>query len=942
MGHHAFYAGLSALGLLFTSACTQLVPDIKPDVATQPKPSSALCMPNPIGQRSLYLKGSFNQWGGAQSERFTWLCNRYELVTQINGQHQFKVGDEAWSKDADWGAAKKDSILTSSSLALIAKGEPLSFHFQNTYRFVLTPTNPSTLIMNTKTCLPAPLGKQTLFLRGTMNNWGALDSFAFQYSCDAYYLNVDLKGEHSFKVADAKWLNEHTFGATAGGRSTPAIEQALELQSMQQAGAVADISFSFTGSMTIKLDFLEGHPRVTVGGLSFADPNAVAVSDPVALSLAHDSRNLSDKTPFGAVPAGSAIEFNLNTKPGVKSVNLVIEKRRLEGNQELLDYTTQARIPMVLQSNHSWKASHTVAEPAIYGYWFEVDIAGKRYAYQNNQDQVYWTREKGSGGLGSIEDYPESAERLSAVRRFRITAYAANFKVPEWAKDAVYYYIFPERFRNGNLNNDPKPGVSKYHHHTVEIHQQWLSKPFKPKTGDGSDDVYNNDFYGGDLQGIIDKLDYIARLGANVIYMTPIFKAASNHKYDTADYTQIDPGFGTNDDFVRLCKEAKARGIKIMVDASFNHTGADSLYFDRFGNHGAKGAFANNKINPNSPYADWYTFDKTQTEADKQFKGWVGVTDLPELNKASPSYRDYVLYNTDSITKRWLKAGAGGWRMDVTPWVPDEFWREWRKIVKQADPDAMTVAETWFDSSKYFLGDTFDSTMNYVLRGFLLDYANGGNAKKLYANVELLREAYPPQALFALMNVLGSHDQARTLHILGWKDEVTDTKTIELAKHRLRLALLFQMMFPGSPTVYYGDEVGMTGGDDPFNRGAYPWADLGGQPDQTLLEEFTHLIALRKAHPILRQGSLSAPVYTDENVIVLVRQLGNQWAITGTNNLAEDKVIEVELPNGFAAGLMTDLVHQTAESRVQTIKVETNRVKITIRAMSGVLFITKP
>ncbi len=942
MGRNALSCGLSAFSLLVLCACSHVTPKINPANTTQAKPSPTVCAPNPIGQRSLYLRGSFNQWGSAQAQRFTWLCDRYELVTKLDGLHQFKVGDEAWSKDADWGALKKDSDLTSLSLALTPKGEALSFNFQNTYRFVLTPTNPSTLIMNTKTCLPAALGKQTLFLRGTMNNWGALDSFAFQYSCDAYYLNVDLKGEHSFKVADAKWLNEHTFGAMAGGRATPAIEQAMELQSMQQAGSVADISFSFTGSMTIKLDFLEGYPRVTVGGLSFADPNAVAISDPIALSVTHDSRNLSDKTPFGAVPAGSAINFKLNAKLGVDAVNLVIEKRRLEGNQELLEYTTQARIPMVLQNNHHWQASHTLVDPAIYGYWFEVNIAGKRYAYQNNQDQVYWTREKGSGGLGSIEQYPESAERLSAVRRFRITTYAENFIVPGWAQDAVYYYIFPERFRNGNLANDPKPGVSHYQNHTVEIHKQWLSKPFKPKTGDGSDDIYNNDFYGGDLQGIIDKLDYIAKLGANVIYMTPIFKAASNHKYDTADYTQIDPGFGTNDDFMRLCKEAKARGIKIMVDASFNHTGADSLYFDRFGNHGAKGAFANNKINPSSPYADWYTFDKTQAEADKQFKGWVGVSDLPELNKASPSYRDYVLYNTDSITKRWLTAGAGGWRMDVTPWVPDEFWREWRKIVKQTDPDAMTVAETWFDSSKYFLGDTFDSTMNYVLRGFLLDYANGGDAKKLYANVELLREAYPPQALFALMNVLGSHDQARTLHILGWKDDITDAKTIELAKQRLRLALMFQMMFPGSPTVYYGDEVGMTGGDDPFNRGAYPWADLGGQPDQSLLDEFTRLIALRKANPILRRGSLSAPVYADENVIVLVRQLGNQWAITGTNNLNETKVVQIELPKGFPAGLITNLANNTTESGVQTIMVENNRVKLTIPAMTGVMFVTKP
>jgi len=252
--------------------------------------------------------------------------------------------------------------------------------------------------------------------------------------------------------------------------------------------------------------------------------------------------------------------------------------------------------------------------------------------------------------------------------------------------------------------------------------------------------------------------------------MTPIFTASSNHKYDTADYFQIDPAFGDEDAFQRLCAEAAKRGIRILPDASLNHVGQDSLYFDRFGNYGGKGAFPNGRINKDSPYYSWFTFDETQKEPDKQYKGWVGISDLPELNKASPDFRRFAYGTPDSVMLHWLKRGAAGWRMDVAPWVPDDFWREWRAAVKAQDPQAITVAETWFDASKYFVGDMFDSTMNYIFRNSLLDYANGGDARASYRNLEMMRENYPPQALHALMNLLSTHDTARSLHLFGYKD----------------------------------------------------------------------------------------------------------------------------------------------------------------------------
>jgi glycosidase len=658
--------------------------------------------------------------------------------------------------------------------------------------------------------------------------------------------------------------------------------------------------------------FEDGQPRLSVGPKTFADPAAKSVTDPVALSLRYDSRSLAHKRPFGAVKAGTTVQYAVTSLPGVQRLTLVVEKRRLEGNQEVLEYTELARVPMQARREGAqlrWSARHRYADVAVYGHWFEAQIGGKTYVLQNNAAPVFWTREKGAGGRAEVADKPT---KTAGIRRFRQTVYSPDFKVPDWAPDIVYYYVFPERFRNGNPANDPKPGLTRYHQHTVEVHPRWTDRPYRPNSGDGSDPHFNNDFFGGDLEGLIQKLDHIKELGANTIYMTPVFKASSNHKYDTADYREIDPAFGSNADFERLTKEAAKRGIRVIPDTSLNHTGADSLYFNRYGNYGNQGAFQNGKVNPASPFADWFSFDTTQAEPDKQFKGWVGVTDLPELNKNSASLRNFFYRDRDSVTKLWLDRGAAGWRMDVAPWVPDDFWREWRAALKAHRPDALTVAETWFDASKYFLGDMFDSTMNYVFRNAVLEYAAGGDGAALYTHLEHLREAYPPQALYALMNLLSSHDQARALHHFGWHDDTKDPAAIAQAKQRLRLAVLFQMTYPGAPTVYYGDEVGVTGGDDPYNRATFPWADQGGQPDEALHTDFKRLIAMRNQHAVLRRGSLEAPVHADKQVIVLLRRLGSgaaaSWALVGLNNATEARSVEVKLPPGVPVAALRDVL----------------------------------
>ena len=763
-------------------------------------------------------------------------------------------------------------------------------------------------------CRSQPDGAPTLYLVGGMNGWSARDAYAFHYSCGAYYLNVELTGRTDFKISDHQWSKAHTYGsAVAEKTNLLSPSQPYGVVDGNANGGANNLSFAFSGSHTVKLlsDPDGKIVQVLIGPKSFPDHPANAVTNPVALSLAYDSRALADKSPFGAVPAGTEVSFTLGALPGVSNATLVIERRKLEGNEEVLEYTELARIQLsksAAGTQERWSGKFRYPDASVYGYYFDVEINGEHYLYQNNNDYIYWTSERGSDGKGLPARFPASTAQ---IRRFRQTVFDPAYQVPSWARDAVYYYIFPERFRNGDRGNDPRPGRDHYQDKPIEFHANWLDQPYRPGSGDGSDAYANNDFFGGDIAGIIEKLDYIAAVGANTLYITPMFRASSNHKYDTADYRHIDPSFGHDEDFSRLTAQAAKRGIRVIPDASLNHTGSDSLYFDRYGKYDTHGAFRNGKIDPASPYADWYSFDATQTDPNRQYQGWTGALDLPQLNKSSASLRNFFYAAPDSVMKIWLDRGAAGWRMDVAPWVPDDFWRNWRVAVKQHRPDALTIAETWFDASKFFLGDTFDSTMNYIFRNTVLDYAAGLPANAVYHNIELMREEYPPQSFYALMNLVSSHDVARSLYYFGYHDAQDSAATIAQAKQRLLLATFFQMTFPGAPAIYYGDEVGMTGGDDPLNRAGYPWQDLGGKPDLVLLKRFKTLTTLRKNNPVLRHGTLDAPLLLDEHLIVFSRIDGNTRALVAMNNATVARTVTITLPPGFKPGAYSDLLDHT-------------------------------
>lgn len=861
--------------------------------AGEPMLAGGTCSPAPFGRRDLFVRGSFNAWAADDAWRMRWQCHRYELVAAPTGEQQFKLADEDWSADADLGAAPGASL--SGAIDLQRRGEAIRHRFDGRpQRFVLSFPEGRPPRFTMSDCQQAPFGDTPIFLRGSMNNWAALEDYQLQWHCDAYQLNVKLNGRFDFKFGDAGWTKANTVAARPDGSAAREAE-----------GGSSNFNRELRGEHTITLRFdAQGQPALTIGPKTFADGNEAAITDAAALGLRFDSRDDRHKQPFGAQPRGSEFSFVVSSQaPGVKSVTLVVERRELVGNQEQLNYLPLARVPLTRQGE-GFSGRYRFDDAGVYGYWFEVETAQGRYALQNNKDTVYWTREKGSMGPSSVERLPDNLQR---VRRYRQTVHLPDLRVPAWSADVVYYYVFPERFRNGNPANDPQPGRDRYQNHAVEKHARWIERPHRP--GDSGDAVFNNDFFGGDLAGVIEKLDDIKALGANTIYMTPVFRAASNHKYDTGDYQQIDPGFGSNADFKRLTAEAARRGLRVILDTSLNHVGSDSPYFDRFGNYGGKtGAFANGKPNPASPYFDWFRFDLSQAKPDDQYQGWVGVKDLPELNKASDSWRRFAYRDPDSVTRHWLREGAAGWRMDVAPWVPDDFWREWSAAVKQTKPDALTVAETWFDASKYFLGDQFDSTMNYIFRNAVLDFAAGGKASTIYRNLELTREAYPLPMLLANMNLLSTHDQARSLHHFGihgdpHTDPSIDPARLAEAKQRLLLAVLFQVGFPGAPTVYYGDEVGVGGGDDPYNRATYPWPDTGGQPDLQLRARFQQLLALRHQHEVLRRGSLSAPLLLTDELIVFERRHQGQRALVLLNNATGERTVQLPLPGRWVDAL---------------------------------------
>lgn len=396
---------------------------------------------------------------------------------------------------------------------------------------------------------------------------------------------------------------------------------------------------------------------------------------------------------------------------------------------------------------------------------------------------------------------------IESTSDYQLTVYPGEYSTPEWLKNGVMYQIFPDRFARSKNYTAPEQNKE------YVLREDWGGMP-----NDQPDDkgiIWNNDFFGGNLKGITENLEYLEDLGITVIYLNPIFEAYSNHRYDTADYKKIDPMLGTEEDFIELCGKAEEKGIRIILDGVFNHTGSDSLYFNKRGRYPELGAYQSEE----SAYYKWYRF----MEFPEKYEAWWGIDTLPSVNETEPSYLNYIIRYEDSVIKHWLHCGASGFRLDVADELPDEFLEALREAVKETDQDAAVIGEVWEDASnktaygqrrKYFLGDQLDSVMNYPLKNAVIDFlVRRTDGRELEQTVNSIWENYPPPAFNALMNIMGTHDTRRILTVLS-----ENSRDDDYSRQRLFLDLLITSFMPGIPCIYYGDEIGMKGEKDPFNR----------------------------------------------------------------------------------------------------------------------------
>ena len=440
------------------------------------------------------------------------------------------------------------------------------------------------------------------------------------------------------------------------------------------------------------------------------------------------------------------------------------------------------------------------------------------------------------------------------ANRFRLLVYAEGFRTPDWFHGGIMYHIFLDRFfrgegdvvlrRGATLNEDWENGIPQYAKHA-------------------GDPLSNDVFFGGNLWGVSEKLDYLQSLGVTVLYLSPLFEAASNHRYDTADYEKIDPLLGGRAAFDALIESAHARGMRVILDGVFNHTGDDSIYFNRRGNYPSVGAYQSKK----SPYAAWYNFRKFPND----YEAWWGIEIMPRLKHEKESCRRFFT-GKDGIAAKWLRAGADGWRLDVADELSDEFLDEFHDTVKrETGGEGLLIGEVWENAAnkisygkrrRYFRGGQLDSVMNYPFRNAVMAFLQSGDAETFYNILTDIYSSYPSTVSNSLMNLLGTHDTERILTILGDPSmgEGKDNPTLaglrlspavkERAVMLLKIASVLQFTVYGVPSVYYGDEVGVEGYHDPFCRMPFPW----GREDKELLAHYRALGELRHAHPALKDG----------------------------------------------------------------------------------------
>jgi len=560
--------------------------------------------------------------------------------------------------------------------------------------------------------------------------------------------------------------------------------------------------------------------------------------------MLHNSHDPFYRVPSGPVPAGASVLIRFRCDEAG-----VVALRTWNGCEKAYHMDVSASDPAVYEAT-----IHVPEEPGLFWYDFIIYRKdGRVVRYGNAPDQL--------GGVG--------AARADGINppSYQITVYQPGYHTPGFMHGANIYQIFPDRFFRA-------PTAAVDTRTDRPMHKDWSEPVLYEK--DSPDGKYRAlDCYGGTINGIREKLSYLKDLGVTVLYLNPIFKARSNHRYDTGDYTQVDPLLGTNEELELLFKEAADAGISVMLDGVFSHTGDDSLYFNRYGRYDSVGAYQSQE----SPYYGWFTFKHFPEE----YRCWWNFDSLPECRKDNENYQQFMFQDKTGIVPRWIHAGSSGWRLDVADELSMDFLRKLRKSAKKARRDAVVLGEVWEDASNkiaygevrcYCTGDTLDSVMNYPLREAILDFITGKTtAHDLERLVKHQEEVYPVQFRYALMNLLGSHDRPRALNVLAGKDGKNMTRAEQstlrlthdeyaLAAERYRKCIDLLCALPGCPTIYYGDEAGMTGCTDPFCRRPYPW----GHEDKELQSYVRAKLTHHRRSPVLKSGYCEITALSDDTI----------------------------------------------------------------------------
>ncbi|MBR6510054.1 MAG: glycoside hydrolase family 13 protein [Clostridia bacterium] len=580
-----------------------------------------------------------------------------------------------------------------------------------------------------------------------------------------------------------------------------------------------------------------------------------------------DSRNNLYRDKIGALAEGETLRLRLLLHNDAKVYSAFL--RYKEDNDENFK-----EILLKQNGNHyDYKVYETEIELCEGLYWYH-------FRYESEFGEFYVTKTDTSLGVVSKDG-----------GSWQQTVYSNSFKTPDWLAGGIIYQIFPDRFYKSGEAKENIP-ADRF------INNDWYKTP-EHRYVKGEKKVLGNDYYGGDLKGIAEKLDYLKDLGVNCIYLNPIFEAHSNHRYNTADYFKIDSLLGNEKDLKNLVKEAKKRGIYIILDGVFSHTGDDSIYFNRYGRYNSLGAYQS----PDSEYFSWFKFENYP----EKYKSWWGIDTLPETIEDDESFSEFIT-GEKGVLKYWLKKGVMGWRLDVADELPDNFLEKIRTAIKTEGEDNFLLGEVWEDASnkisygerrKFLRGKELDSVMNYPFADAIIDYLKSKNPDNFINTVSSICENYPPQTVKLLMNHIGTHDTPRILTRLATDcrfdgDRESQSKfNLNEAEYKkgislLKLAAVLQYTLPGVPSLYYGDEAGMQGFGDPFCRAGYPW----GRENTELLEFYKALGKLRREGKVFKDGELIS-IKSVNGALVFMRKSGENISITAVN--PTEKQVEISL-----------------------------------------------